>query len=192
MLCHLSFPRVLWHKLWLLTENQSFLGWALCVFFCILLFSYFSKYEANWKTAHSMQLEHVHTFFFFFSIYSIYLAHVTGQIEWESRMSQNLQWCLYCLVQPFKIKLWLIQRAEILQWSREKSQCKVGHLNECSGRAAHIIPLIVLQDMGWRAQLLWLHEHTCAFTCKLACSCLSQYLLWYGHAVVDNRLQMGL
>lgn len=114
---------------------------------------------------------------FFGTVYSIYLAHVTGQIEWESRRSQNLQWCLYYSVQPFKIELRLIQRAEILRWSRGQRQCKVGHLNECSGRAAHIIPLIVLQDMGWRAQLLGLHQHTRALACTLACSCPPQYLL---------------
>lgn len=43
--------------------------------------------------------------FFFGTLYSIYLVHVTGQIEWESRRSQNLQWCLYYLVQPLKIIL---------------------------------------------------------------------------------------
>lgn len=44
-------------------------------------------------------------FFFFGTLYSIYLVHVTGPTEWESGMSQNLRWCLYYLVQPFKITL---------------------------------------------------------------------------------------
>jgi len=107
--------------------------------------------------------------FFFGTLYRIYLVHVTAQIEWESRMSQNLQWWLYYLGQLFKIILRIIQRAEVLQWSREQSQRKVRHeesslgssMNPQRGLCTSSLQLL-LQDTGWHAQLLCLHWHTCA------------------------------